>query len=393
MRSVGQAARLGRILRACLSEDHESRQDQLSRLVRGAHQAGLVEAARYHRVVGLAYQALKDVEGVDAETLSKLASFHRQGLLGHLRVTAAVKQVHEALDPVGVPWLVVKGPVLVEVAYRRPGLRLYHDLDLLVAREAFADAIAALEGAGFRLVDRNWDLLRRHMIGELVVSSRHGPEVDVHWDVLYDREIRRLLPIPVNDLFRRAQPVRVGEVSVRRLDPTDTLIHLSMHACKQGGDRLVWLKDIERSIANDPPDWEAVVTRSMEWRVNLFVGAMVARAQAALGAAVPAEILRRLLPNRGWRATLAALDRLFPPQRSTGLGTPATLAVRATRPEVSSTLANAGAGLANRAIRLVRAGGLARDAAQDDPESPASRAFPTGGERGRQLYLEEVTRG
>jgi Uncharacterised nucleotidyltransferase len=383
-----QSARLGRILRAAVQPEVD--EPALRRLIAGTSLEGLPEAARYHRVVGFVSRALRKLHDVDKETQERLERLSRQALAVHLHVLATLKQAHEALEPIGVPWVVVKGPALSELAYRRPGLRLYQDLDVLIPRDAFAEGLRALESAGFELVDRNWDLIRRLMIGELVVASPGKPEVDVHWDVRYDRDVRRAVTLSTESLVARARPFDVGGVRARTLDPADTVIYLAMHACKQGGDRLIWLKDIERSVANDPPRWEDVVARSLATRVNLFVGVMLLRAQHVLAAAVPDGVLRELFPNRVWKTLLHGLDRAFPPDRSRGFGTPATLLVRSTREDAGSTLATAGRGVLHRGGRLFRDRALGRDTAQDDPDDPASRAFPTGGPGARNRYLEEM---
>jgi hypothetical protein len=380
--------RIGRILRASVTG---SEREEIARLVAGTDLSDLVEAARYHRVVGFVYRALKDVEGVDATTMARLERFNRQAVAVHLQVLGVLRRVREALEPLGDSWLVVKGPVLADLAYRQPGLRLYQDLDLVVPRAQFAEAIALLEGAGFSLVDRNWDLLRRLMIGELVVAAVPGPEVDVHWDVRYDRDLRRAVGISTEALVARARTVVVNGIPVRTFEAADTLIFLALHGSKQGGDKLIWLKDIERSIANDAPTWDDVVERSTSTGVQLFVGAMLLRARRVVSADVPDDVLAALLPSP-WRAALSALDRAFPVERSGGFGSPATLVVRSTRGSVRSTLATTGRGLAHRARRLVLAGALRRDVAQDDPDDPASRGFPTGAPGSRELYLEEMLR-
>jgi hypothetical protein len=385
---AGSKRKIGRILRASLAE----RPVEPSEL-EGLHdQPALVEAARYHRVVGFVYQALKDVDGVEPATLERLERFQRQALAIHLHVLAVLRRTAQALEPLGGDWLVVKGPVLGELAYHRPGLRLYQDLDLVIPRARFAEALERLEDAGFSLVDHNWNLLRRLMVGELVVAAPRSPEIDVHWDVRYDRELRRAIAISTEELAERARTVQVAGLPVRTFDPADTLVFLAMHGSKQGGDKLIWLKDIERTIANDTPDWDAVVERARAGGVQLVVGSMLVRARATVAAAVPDEALRGLLPSGTWRRTFSGLERLFPAERSSGFGTPATLLVRSMRRNVGSTLATAGKGLGHRTVRLVRTGALRRDTAQDDPDDPASRAFATGPPDSRERYLEEMLR-
>ena len=385
----GRSGRLGEIIRASLEGGLDPGD------VAGLSPedlAGLVEAARYHRVVGFVYHALKDVAGADPGAVARLERFYRQALAVHLHVLGTLRRVADALGPLDGDWLVVKGPVLAQLAYRRPGLRLYQDLDLVIPRRRFADAIERLEAAQFSLVDRNWELLRRLMIGELVVAAPRSPEVDVHWDIRYDRELRRSITISTDALVERARTVEVGGAPVRTFDPADTLIFLAMHGSKQGGDRLIWLKDIERSIANDPPDWNEVVERATSGGVQLVVGSMLLRARTTVAAAVPDDALQALLPSRTWRRAFAGLERFFPVERSSGFGTPTTLLVRSMRRDVRSTLATAAKGLGHRTGRLVRTGALRRDAAQDDPDDPASRAFPTGPPDARERYLEELLR-
>ena len=384
----GHSKPVARILRASLSESPD--RERLARLVAGGDMSALVEAARYHRVIGLVHRALRGVPGLDDNVRARLDRFHRQGLVAHLHVLATLRRVREALDPTGSPWLVVKGPALVELAYRQAGLRLYQDLDLIIPRPSFAGSLERLETSGFELVDRNWELIRRLMIGELVAAHESGIELDIHWDVRYDREIRRVVSISTDELATRSRAVTVNGIPIRTLDATDTLVFLAFHATKQGGDKLIWLKDLERTIANDPPSWPDVVERSRESGLALFVGAMLLRARRTAGAAVPEEVLTELLQNRAWRSALSALDRVFPPERSDGFGTPATLVVRSMRPGVKSTLATASSGLRHRARRLLATGTARRDENQDDPDDPASRAFPTGEPGSRERYLEEV---
>lgn len=384
----GHSKPIARILRVSLSESPD--RERLARLVAGVDLSTLVEAARYHRVIGLVHRALRGVPGVDDDVRARLDRFHRQGLVAHLHVLATLRRVSDALDPAVGPWLVVKGPVLVELAYRQAGLRLYQDLDLVIPRASFAGSLERLETNGFELVDRNWDLIRRLMIGELVAAHEGGVELDIHWDIRYDREIRRAISISTEELTARSRTVTVNGIPTRTLDATDTLLFLAFHATKQGGDKLIWLKDLERTIANDPPSWPDLVERSRASGLELFVGAMLLRAKRTAGAAVPEEALNELLAKRAWRVMLAALDRAFPPERSDGFGTPATLVVRSMRPDVKSTLVTASSGFRNRVRRLLATGAARRDEGQDDPDDPASRAFATGEPGSRERYLEEV---
>ena len=49
------------------------------------------------------------------------------------------------METAGVPFLVVKGPVLAALVYERPRVRFYRDLDLIVPRRSFVAALHSLE--------------------------------------------------------------------------------------------------------------------------------------------------------------------------------------------------------------------------------------------------------
>jgi hypothetical protein len=163
---------------------------------------------------------------------------------------------------------------------------------------------------------------------------------------------------------------------VRTLDPTDTLIHLCLHAAISGGDRLVWVKDIERAVAVRPPDWDELVSRCARWSVGAPVGLMLARAAAFLGAEVPGTALRTLL-GRGTSVVIGVVDRLFPWPRALGrLASPNRLMARS----IGQGALGAGAWLVVRSFRNL-------DPGQEHAES----AFTPGGdERDRDAFIAAV---
>ena len=141
----------------------------------------------------------------------------------------------------------MKGPVLSETIYERSDLRVYNDLDVVIQQETFPAAIDSLAESGFDLLDRNWDLIRREHRAQLHLSLRLGTVADVHHHLLNRATVRHSLTPLMRDLFERLTPVVVGDVTVRTLDAEDTVLHLCIHASLAGGDRLLWMKDIEQS--------------------------------------------------------------------------------------------------------------------------------------------------
>jgi hypothetical protein len=392
-----RSVHVGDLLIACVDEGAEREPAQIRDLVSRLEHRDIPPAARYHRVVPQVHELLTRAGGVDTDVIDLLAALRREGALANLRALRALHQVRDAFADVDVRWLVVKGPVLSEVVYSRPGLRQYHDVDVLVRPQDFKAALDALERADFRLIDPNWNFHRRWVAAELRLAADGGADVDLHWHVLFSRQIRQGFGVPIADLVERAREVVVRGLPVHTLDEADTLIHLSMHACREGGDRLYWLKDIEQSVVNDSPDWDVVISRARAWNVNILVGMMLARTRATLGTPVPDDVVRALVP-RTWRAATIAADRLFPAHRSRARGTIATLLAHGARSNLRSSAAATGSSVLGMLRQAVGGEPWRREEwdserlAFDSPDDPSSKLFPAGDERDRAWLLDELVR-
>lgn len=361
------------LLRACLLEPGGSDPASVARLLEQAPTDAILALARYHGVTGLLLEPLGRLAAPDALLGPARAAFeisvHR-----HLRSTWDLAQLVKILGPTGVPWVVVKGPAAVELTYGGRGGRSYIDLDLLVHPAGFGPVIEALEANGLALLDRNWAVLRRDMRGEVHHRGPSGLEVDLHWNLV--NMYRGRMRIGTGELLGRSVPVRLAGVDVRTLDPTDSLVHLCLHAAISGGDRMIWLKDIERAVAVRPPDWDELVVRSRRWKVSAPVGLMLERAAAFLGAAVPAAVLQALL-GRGTPLVVRVVDRLSPWPRALGrLASPNRLMARS----MGQGILGGGAWLVVRSFRNLDPG----------QEEAASAFTPGGDERDRAAFIAAV---
>ena len=333
------AASLPNLLVQCLQEATSSSPrpvplagvgpSDLGSLAAAAEHHGIAPAV--HRTVGAAPELPGDVAGALDE------GYRRQWQV-HLRALADLPALVSLLDGLDAGWVVVKGPVLVEGVYRRPDVRSYVDLDVFVDPGALPAVLDGLKDAGAALVDQNWTLIRRQVRGEISLVLRHGTALDLHWHPFNEQRVRDAFRLPMVELLERARRVDVNGVPTSTLDAEDTLIHLAAHAGLGGGYRLVWFKDLEQVVANDPPDWDEVVRRCRRSGLSLLVATMLARARTVLGAAVPADVPPALAPP-GWRNVIAVADRLSPPQRSFGHTLTARTAVAATRRSGAASVA------------------------------------------------------
>jgi hypothetical protein len=326
-------------------------------------------------VSGLIYPRLRNVDGAPETLLAALQSDFDASVHRHLQSTWELSRLKSTLDATRVPWVVVKGPAAVELLYRGQGGRLYQDLDVLVEPSGFREVLDALELSGLQQLDRNWAVLRREMRGEVHYGGATRLEIDLHWNLV--NMYRGRMRIPTRELLRRAVAVRLAGVDVCTLDPADSLIHLCVHAAISGGDRILWLKDIERAVAAGTVAWDDVVSRSRRWNVAAPVGLMLARSARFLGAEVPVEVTNDLVPP-GARRLIRVIDRLFPWQRALGrLTSPNRLMARS----IHQGLLGGSVWLVVRSMRNL-----------DPGQEEASSAFTPGGdEHDRAAFIESVT--
>ena len=120
------------------------------------------------------------------------------------------------LDAAAVPFMVVKGPVLAEVIYPRNDMRSYGDLDLVIHRRVFGDAVTALLESGCDMLDRNWRVIRREMRGQVHMAARFGTCADVHWHLVNRGAVRGSFAIDMDELFARADIVSIHTVLSKR---------------------------------------------------------------------------------------------------------------------------------------------------------------------------------
>ena len=290
--------RLGRVL-VELTRRPEARTTDPVPVLEQVPSGRLVECACHHRVPGVVYRSLSEL-GVDGPEFSGLRTAYQMATLSHGRCMTDLRTVAGVLGELPHPWLVVKGPVLAEVAYGDPGARLYEDLDLVVAAADLPAALTAIEAAGGGVTDLNWPMVTELMRAEIPMLLPAGMLADLHWHLLVTPAIRSRFALSMDELFERRRTVSLGGLDVATLDQVDGLLYLCLHGSLSGGNELVWLKDLDQMMDGVPTDWDELVRRAVRYRVGLVAAMQLDRVRVVLGAPVPESVPVALARNDAW---------------------------------------------------------------------------------------------
>jgi hypothetical protein len=379
---VGKRSPVGEVLVSAVRGDHAAAV-ALAQGLDGSI-AELPAAAAFHGVEAFVHQAIGSAPGLPSDVTGALRDDYYRVLLTRQQVLADLADIVRTLGGKGIEPLVLKGPALAELHYPDPTLRSYHDLDLLVRPAQLPLALDTLEAAGHRLLDANWDQLFANRAGEVHLMAPRGTVVDLHWQLFNDEELRSWVSVDVEDAIKRSRRTEINGCPVRVLDRVDNFVFVGVHACRSGGDRLIWLQDVALCARDAELDPAEAWRRVDEWRVRTAIELVVGRAEDSLGA-IPAGL--RPPPNVYARID-SLLTRMSPIQDTAGRRSAIRLLARAAgdRPSDSAWL------FVRRAGRWAREGAPRGepDTIDRDPDSPLSPLHPTGGAEDRERFLAAV---
>jgi hypothetical protein len=375
------------LLRTVARDDRTTGQATVDDLIRAVRPTDdLVGPARLHRLTAPLYLGLRDSAVAAPQVVSALRADYLAGLAAHVRGLAALHDASAALGPGDMPWAVFKGPVLAERSYRRSDLRPYLDLDVVLPPATVRTALGLLEGAGFTVLDRDWELLRQRRIGAIHLRAPSGIVVDLHHDLVFSGDKRARYAVDLAQILNRAEPMLLGAESYLTFDPTDTLLHLSLHATLSGADRLGWLMDVDQTVRHRPPDWDELVRRAHEWRLALVVHVMLDRCVTSLGTPVPRDVLPALQPRRAWRAVVRSAHRVGPVEQ---IGGAASLARAVARTAGGDTRSSRRMTVSGAQRALVR--GMHESPRDPVPPEDPQHAGASGGDAAaRAVFLDEL---
>ena len=317
--------------RFAFDPDNRSRLAEIARMVDWHRFLTVVER---HRVAGLAWHALRDLqpalpEDIKAALASKSGSIAAQGL----QAAAQSAEISIALDQAGITHLFVKGLMVGALAYPSPFIKHSWDVDLLVDAREIEQSAEVLHRLGFDLVfpsiGTDWPRL----------ASWHGVQKDSAWRharsglmvELHSRLADNPLLIPSVGLASPIQTVTLAEgIALPTLEWPEMFAHLCVHGASSAWFRLKWIGDLAALVSKSavPPD--RLFERSQQLGAGRAAGQALLLADRLFDLQLPDELRRRLDGNRAtvWLADAAMKQLLAPEPGDRMFG---TLAIHATQ--------------------------------------------------------------
>jgi hypothetical protein len=218
--------------------------------------------AKQHRLGPMLHHRI-EVLGLSGEVLAsvfdKWATAYRKAAFRYLSLRKALARISTILETAQIPFAALKGAWLSQYAYDDPVLRPMRDIDILVDPNAALAVYKLLENNGFARDDNSsmpLDIALHHWKHlPAMRCSESGLHIEVHM---------RLVPLPpdpdvrltLNDvpLLLARREYRHG---VPYLSPTDTLLHLIVHAAydHQFNNGPLTFNDIACLLDRAPVDW------------------------------------------------------------------------------------------------------------------------------------------
>jgi putative nucleotidyltransferase-like protein len=200
-----------------------------------------------------------------------------------IRAGQQIRRVVEALEAVGIPVLLLKGPALARRVYPSPAMRQGSDIDLLIHYEDMERGEAVMAALGYTCPVKTAAQSPYSAHHQNFYPGRAGEPfvIEMHWQL--DCGFGLAPENLVDAVFSRSIRVASDDVTFSTLSVEDHLLYQSFHmACQHcSSTRLSWISDIAL-LSRQIPDiagWEHLLSLSVERNCRLSLESAVSMAR------------------------------------------------------------------------------------------------------------------
>jgi hypothetical protein len=278
----------------------------------------LLDVADWHRLSPALYTHLNSVGDAPAPVLSALERAYLANAARSMFIRATAARLVQTLGQAGIRSMLLKGAALVETVYADPAEREMLDIDVLVPAEQIADATAAITELGYAPVPEELFQPERLpseapaiRIAARPQSQPHHDEALVGPERLVAVELHRQIALQGEgngvDLGKLWDHARTNSATGHTVpSPEHLLIHVCFHFTRNRlggsakrrntGGALAQILDIQRTVAGEDVDWDALTRTARESGLGnrVFLGLFAAR---ELGVPIPADAIEPIRPK------------------------------------------------------------------------------------------------
>src|SRR5262249_26723431 len=282
----------------------------------------LLNTAHEHRVLPLVYQRLAQFPAkVPAPVQTELQTRYKRSSEFNLGLTGKLLKLLTLLREHNIPTIAYKGPALAQVVYGDISFRQFTDLDLLVhkcdIRRTKELLLANGCQPGWQLTESQEKAVLRHYYAYPFFSNSRRVLIEVHWELT---ERFFAYDFAIEQVWQRAETVKILGKPFRTLSLEDTLLFLCAHGSKHSWKRLGWICDVGMLILRRAElDWEVLTRRATELGLLriLWLGTLLADEVFQLP--LPAEIRSRVTgESRLKQLARHTINEMFMEHRSQG---------------------------------------------------------------------------
>jgi hypothetical protein len=289
--------------------------DQLRSLATAPLDWDYVTATAYaHGLLPLLNHHLSSVDLLPAHVRSHLKRESVANSQSVLHLVGKQLRIHRLFKEHNIPVASFKGPLLAQLAYGEMSLRQAGDIDLLIARDDFAQARLLLESLGYEMTPRLTPAqLASHLANHCEIQFMRDDwltVVDLHWD-LAPRSF--VFGLKADEVMSRLQSVSLACTTVETFGAEDLLLYQAMHGAKHLWRRLEWISCLAESLRATPAiNWDTLIDRATKAHAARILALGLRLVEVFSDVPLPSEVLASVDPDKSMQRMATQIrSRLF----------------------------------------------------------------------------------
>jgi hypothetical protein len=234
-------------------------------------------------------------EKLSERTKQLLVTCTQQGIISELAKSKQLEQILDVLMTKHIPVILLKGVAFNNVLYNSDAPRTSNDIDLLVKKEQWPRALAAVKTIMDPLIKYKKAVFDDLYESSFVPKSQVGAALDLHMSLVHPN----LFAIEQKALWRDSvvHP-SFSDANVRMLSAEHALIHQAIHAFKDMNFCKYNLLDSHEIINSLKPDIVITIETAKSWGASVPCYYLLKNCVDIMGNPIDEHLLNRIQPSR-----------------------------------------------------------------------------------------------